>query len=82
MIGLRMTMYAIATKVTSPPRTSRENVDPLLVISKNESTRFRKVGSGADFVVSVVVTRLLYRRKRFAGYERLSCAAKLASYLV
>jgi hypothetical protein len=53
-----------------------------LVISKNESTRFRKVGSGADFVVSVVVTRLLYRRKRFAGYERLSCAAKLASYLV
>src|SRR6185312_6220370 len=63
MIGLRMTMYAIATKVTSPPRTSRENVDPLLVISKNESTRFRKVGLGADFVVSVVVTRLLYRRE-------------------
>ena len=37
-------MYAIATKVTSPPRTSRENVDPLLLISKNESTRLRKVG--------------------------------------
>src|SRR5690606_13512335 len=56
MIGFRMTMYAIATKVTMPPRISRLKFDPLVVIEKNESTRERKVGAG----VSVLVTGSLY----------------------
>jgi hypothetical protein len=31
-------MYAIVTNVTSPPRTSRPQVEPRLVISKKRST--------------------------------------------
>jgi hypothetical protein len=37
MIGFRITMYAIVTNVTTPPRTSVPTVEPRLVISKNRS---------------------------------------------
>jgi hypothetical protein len=49
-------MYAMATKVTTPPRISRLKFDPLLVIEKNESTLVRTVGAG----VAVLVTAILY----------------------
>ncbi len=39
MRGLRMTMYAIAKKVTSPPRSSRPVVEPRSVIRKKRSSR-------------------------------------------
>jgi hypothetical protein len=49
-------MYAMATKVTTPPRISRPKFDPLVVIEKNWSTRLRTVGAG----VAVLVTEILY----------------------
>jgi hypothetical protein len=51
MIGFRMTMYAIVTKVTRPPRTSAATVDPRPVISKNRSKPFfGSVGSVGSVV--------------------------------
>jgi hypothetical protein len=38
MIGLRITMYAIVTKVTSPPRISVPIVEPRRLISKKRSS--------------------------------------------
>jgi len=44
-------MYAIVTKVSTPPRTSVPQVVPRLVISKKPSRRPRSVGAGeADLV--------------------------------
>src|SRR5690606_3890474 len=37
MIGLRMTMYAIVTKVTRPPRTSVPRVEPRSLMRKKRS---------------------------------------------
>jgi hypothetical protein len=66
-------MYAIVTKVTTPPRVSRAQFDPRLVISKNRSSRpltplVDGSGAGCDVCVSVVemlfsrgVTRLILR---------------------
>jgi hypothetical protein len=44
-------MYAIVTKVTTPPRTSAPTVDPRFVISKNLSSPFRGSGVSALSVV-------------------------------
>ncbi len=44
-------MYAIVTKVSTPPRTSVPQVVPRAVISKNRSSRPRSVTGGGIGVV-------------------------------
>ena len=53
MIGLRITMYAIVTKVTSPPRISPPIVEPRRLISKKRSSA--PSGASAERVADVGV---------------------------
>src|SRR5690554_1048240 len=75
MIGFKMTMYAIATKVTMPPRTSRPTVDPLLVMEKNESTRL--IGAEGAFE-AVLVTAQLYCQQILRHQSRRAAKSVLS----
>jgi len=57
MMGLRMTMYAIVTNVSRPPRTSVAQVLPRDVISKNRSRRPLRVGVGVEVEAEMVLSR-------------------------
>src|SRR3546814_12455229 len=55
LIGFRLTMYAIVTNVTPPPRTSAPTVDPRAALSNNRPHRPRGGAVGVSWKRALVL---------------------------